>query len=91
MRKFYSWSHWLEYDAKESKYPKNGHKIDQNPHRLALHKEFPYVLTLENDYYTFDDLDKLIWNRLGPKHGECHADWCEFSYPYDEIYQNHPF
>lgn len=52
----------------------------RQPTRLAVHEEFPYVVTWNGPYEFFDDLEDWCREHISDKHGECHWHFCEHSY-----------
>lgn len=48
--------------------------------RKKVHKKFPYVVTIENDHYTLDDIEGWCNRMFGHENGKCNWIGCVDSY-----------
>ena len=78
--KFEEYIEYLKNGKEDYKWPLE--KLDERlVERKKVHKEMPYIVTVASDYYHLDDdVDPVLRDTFGPKHGECGWRECEFSY-----------
>lgn len=73
---------YIEYiKNSEEKYQWPLEKLDERLiEREKVHKEYPYVVTVALNYYSMDDINDILREKLGDQGGECGWRECEFSY-----------
>lgn len=54
---------------------------DQAANEFANRKYegFPYVVTVQSDYYTLDEMEDWCWENVGFIHGKCNREHCDMA------------